>query len=127
MDLSAHLHVSMPHVEKLADFLVLLRIFCLTSLGIIQGGLALSAVLEMKIRRCDGATDDAAAHGHDCSWRVVKAEKAEKAVKSVKVVNAVKFGSEGREGREGREGSEGREGREGSKVSEGSECSEVRQ
>jgi hypothetical protein len=41
----------MPHVEKLAYFLVLLLpIFPLTSLGAIQGGLALSAVLELDIQ-----------------------------------------------------------------------------
>jgi hypothetical protein len=40
----------MPHVEKLADLLVLLLpIFPLTSLGTIQSGLALSAVLEQDI------------------------------------------------------------------------------
>jgi hypothetical protein len=56
----------MPHVEKLADFLVvpLLPIFPLTRLGTIQGGLACSAVLEQDILRCYGATDDAAL-GHD--------------------------------------------------------------
>jgi hypothetical protein len=57
----------MPHVEKLADKLVLplLPIDLLTSLGTIQGGLAGSAVPELEIRRCYGATDDAAL-GHDC-------------------------------------------------------------
>jgi hypothetical protein len=46
-----HLHAPMPHVEKLAYFLVpLLPIFPLTSLGAIQGGLALSAVLELDIQ-----------------------------------------------------------------------------
>jgi hypothetical protein len=56
-----HLHVSMSHVEKLADFLVLLPpIFPLTSLGTIQGGLACSAVLKLEIQRCFGFTDDAA-------------------------------------------------------------------
>jgi hypothetical protein len=41
----------MPHIEMLADLLVLfLPIFSLTSLGTIQGGLALSAVLELEIR-----------------------------------------------------------------------------
>jgi hypothetical protein len=67
-------------VEELADLLVLLPIFCLTSLGTIQGGLALRAVLEMKIQRCDGATDDAdlghdccwSGVGHDCCWSVVR-------------------------------------------------------
>jgi hypothetical protein len=63
---SPHLPVSMPHVEKLADFLVLLLlpIDPLTSLGTIQGGLACSAVLELEIRRCYGVTDDAGL-GHD--------------------------------------------------------------
>jgi hypothetical protein len=71
MDGIPHLHVSMPHVEKLADFLVLLLpIFSLTSLGTIQGGLALSAVLELEIRRCHGSTDDAAPE-HDCCLNVV--------------------------------------------------------
>jgi hypothetical protein len=61
-----HLHVSMPPVEKLADFLVLLLpIFLLTSPGAIQSGLASTAVLDADIRRCYGATDDAAP-GHDC-------------------------------------------------------------
>jgi hypothetical protein len=41
----------MPHVEKLADFLVLLLpIFPLTSLGAIQGGLASSAIQKLEIR-----------------------------------------------------------------------------
>jgi hypothetical protein len=72
MDVSPDLHVSMPHVEKLADLLVLLLpIFPLTSLGTVQGGLALSAVLELKIRRCYGATDDAGL-GHDCCWGGVR-------------------------------------------------------
>jgi hypothetical protein len=45
-----HLPVSMPHSEKLAELLVLLLpIFPLTSLGTIQGGLASSSVLELKI------------------------------------------------------------------------------
>jgi hypothetical protein len=56
-----HLHVSMPHVEKLADLLVLLLpIFPLTSLGTIQGGLTYTAVLELEIRRFSGVADDAA-------------------------------------------------------------------
>jgi hypothetical protein len=56
----------MPHVEKLADFLVpRLPIFSLTSFGTIQSGLASSTVLELEIRRCYGAADDAAL-GHDC-------------------------------------------------------------
>jgi hypothetical protein len=51
MDVTPHLHVAMPLVEKLADFLVpLLPIFPLTSPGTIQGGLALSAVLELELR-----------------------------------------------------------------------------
>jgi hypothetical protein len=63
---SPQLHVSMPHVEKLADFLVLLLpIFLLTSPGAIQSGLASTAVLDHDIRRCYSATDDAAL-GHDC-------------------------------------------------------------
>jgi hypothetical protein len=62
---SPDLHVAMPHVEKLADLLVLLLpIDLLTSLGTVQGRLAPSAVLEHDIRRCYGATDDAAL-GHD--------------------------------------------------------------
>jgi hypothetical protein len=53
MDFSLYLHASMPHVEKLADFLVLLLpIFVsLTSLGTIHGGLACSAVREEVILR----------------------------------------------------------------------------
>jgi hypothetical protein len=67
-----HLHISMPHVDKLADFLVLLLpIFSLTILGTVQGGLALSAVLELEIRRSNGATDDTALR-HDCCWSVVR-------------------------------------------------------
>ena len=51
MNAIPHLHVSMPHVEMLADLLVLLPpIYLLTSLGTIQGGLACSAVLELEIR-----------------------------------------------------------------------------
>jgi hypothetical protein len=58
----------MPHVEKLADFLVLLLpIFLLTSLGTIRGGLALSAVHKLEIRRCSGFTVSAAPE-HDCCW-----------------------------------------------------------
>ena len=68
MVLSPDLHVPMPHVEKLADFLMLLLpIYPLTSLGTIQGGLATSAVLELEIRRRYGAAVDAA-FGHDCCW-----------------------------------------------------------
>jgi hypothetical protein len=59
----------MPHVEKLADLLVLLPpIYLLTSRGTIQGGLAYRAVLELEIRRLVGSTDDAAPE-HDCCWR----------------------------------------------------------
>jgi hypothetical protein len=60
----------MPHVEKLADLLVLplLPIDPLTSLGTIQCGLAYTAVLlELEIRRCSGFADDAAPE-HDCDW-----------------------------------------------------------
>jgi hypothetical protein len=62
MEASPHLPVSVPHVEKLAYMLVLLLppIDLLASLGTIQGRLACSAVLELEIRRCYGATDDAA-------------------------------------------------------------------
>jgi hypothetical protein len=52
----------MPHVEKLAEFLVLFPIFLLTSLGTIQGGLAYRAV---QLRRWYGSADGAAL-GHDC-------------------------------------------------------------
>jgi hypothetical protein len=53
MDLIPELHISVPHVEKLADWFVLLPpIYFLTSLGTIPGGLACSAVLELEIRRC---------------------------------------------------------------------------
>jgi hypothetical protein len=64
MDFTPHLHVAMPHVEKLADFPVLLPIFHLTSLGTIQGGLAYRAV---QLRRCYGSAVDATP-GHDCCW-----------------------------------------------------------
>jgi hypothetical protein len=52
MFMTSHLHIfSMSHVEKLAELLVLfLPIFLLVSPGTIQGGLALSAVLELDIR-----------------------------------------------------------------------------
>jgi hypothetical protein len=46
MEIAPHLHVSMPHVETLADVLVLLP----PILGTIQGGLTCSAVLELEIR-----------------------------------------------------------------------------
>jgi hypothetical protein len=70
-----HLPVSMPNVKKLAELLLLLLpIDPLTSSGTIQGRLALSAVLELEISRCYGATDDAAL-GHHCCWsRVVVLE-----------------------------------------------------
>jgi hypothetical protein len=77
MDMTTHLHVSMSHVEKLADFLAVLFLpifFPLTSLaGTIQRGLAaLSAVLELlEIRRCYGSTNDTAL-GHDCCWSRVE-------------------------------------------------------
>jgi hypothetical protein len=60
----------MPHVEKLADLLVLrLPIYLHTSLGTIHGGLALSAVVELDIRRCYSFADDATKTlGHDCCW-----------------------------------------------------------
>jgi hypothetical protein len=52
MDATLHLLVSLPHVEKPTDPLVLLpTIFPLTSLKTIQGGLAYSAVLELEIQR----------------------------------------------------------------------------
>ena len=59
MNVIPYLHVSMPDVEKLADFPVpLLPIDSLTGPGTIHGGLALIAVLEQDIRRCFDATDD---------------------------------------------------------------------
>jgi hypothetical protein len=66
----------MPHVKKLADLPVLLLppIYPLASLGTIQGGLALIAVLELKIRRCYGVTD-VAALGHDCCWKEVRVSR----------------------------------------------------
>jgi hypothetical protein len=65
MNVCPNLHISMPHVEKLADSpVLLLPIFPLTNPGTVQGGLALSTVLEHDIRRCRGGTDDAAL-GHD--------------------------------------------------------------
>jgi hypothetical protein len=68
MDSTPHLHVSMPHVEKLADLPVLLHpIFPLTSLGTIQGGLAYRTVLELEIRRRFGSADIVAPE-HDCCW-----------------------------------------------------------
>ena len=74
MVFSPPLHASMPHVEKLADLLVLLLlpIDPLTSLGtILHGGLTFRTVLEHDIRRCYSATDDAAL-GHDCCWSRVE-------------------------------------------------------
>jgi hypothetical protein len=63
----------MPHVEKLAEFLVLLTpIFLLTNFGTIQGGLASRTVLELEIRRCFDLADDAAPE-HDCCWSRVGA------------------------------------------------------
>jgi hypothetical protein len=72
---SLQLHVSTPHVEMVADFLVLLLpIFLLTSPGAIQGGLAHNAVLKLDILRFSGFAGDAApehGHGHDCCWSEV--------------------------------------------------------
>jgi hypothetical protein len=62
MESRPHLHVSMTHIEKLADLFVLALlppIFPLTSLGTIQSGLACSAVLELEIRQFFGCADDA--------------------------------------------------------------------
>jgi hypothetical protein len=56
----------MPHVERLADLLVLPPIFLLTSPGAISGGLAYSAV---EIGRCFSFAVGAAPEGHDCCWR----------------------------------------------------------
>jgi hypothetical protein len=62
----------MSHVDKLADFLLLLLpIFPLASLGTIQGGLAHNAVLELDIRRFSGSAGDAAPE-HDCCWSEVR-------------------------------------------------------
>jgi hypothetical protein len=55
----------MPHVEKLADFLVLPPILSLTIPGTINGGLAYRAV---EIRRCLGFAGGAPPAGHDCCW-----------------------------------------------------------
>jgi hypothetical protein len=78
MDTIPYLHVSMSHVEKLADLLVLLLpIFPLTSPGTIHSGLARSTVLEHDIRRCYSVAYDAALR-HDCCWsrvRVVQCSK----------------------------------------------------
>jgi hypothetical protein len=68
MGFSPHLHVSVPHVEKLADLSVpLLPIFLRTSLGTIRGGLASRAVHKLEIRRCSSFSVGAAPE-HDCSW-----------------------------------------------------------
>jgi hypothetical protein len=67
MGVSSHLHVPMPHVEKLADFLVLHPIFPLTSLGAVQGGLAYGAVLELEIGQCYGLAV-ATTIRHYCAW-----------------------------------------------------------
>jgi hypothetical protein len=59
----------MPHVEKLADLLVLrLPIFLLARPGTIHGGLAYSAVVEhdMIVRPFYSSADDAAIGRHDC-------------------------------------------------------------
>ena len=71
MNATPELHISMPHVEKLADLpVLLLPINPLTSTGAIKGKLASIAVLEHDIQRRYGATDDAAL-GHDyCRSRV---------------------------------------------------------
>jgi hypothetical protein len=62
----------MSHIEMLADLpVLLLPIFPLTSLGTVQGGLALSTVLEQDILRCYSATNDAALL-HDCCWSGAK-------------------------------------------------------
>ena len=75
MDTSPHLHVSMPHVEKLADFLVLLLpILPLTSLGTIQGGglvASRSTGPEHYIMRSCGSAYNAGL-GHDYYWSGVK-------------------------------------------------------
>jgi hypothetical protein len=70
MHVFPQLPVSMPHVEKLADFLVLLLllpIYPLTSPGTVHGRLACIAVLEHDIQRCFSSAGDAAL-GHDCCW-----------------------------------------------------------
>jgi hypothetical protein len=67
MEVSPHLHGSIPRVEKFADFLVLLPIFPLTILGTIQGGLTMSAALELETRRCSFAAGDADL-GHGNAW-----------------------------------------------------------
>jgi hypothetical protein len=63
----------MPNVEKLADLPVLIPpIHLLTSMGTLHGGMALSAVLELDIRRYGFADDAALGHGHDFCWSGVK-------------------------------------------------------
>jgi hypothetical protein len=50
MPVSPHLHVSIPHVEKFSDLLVMrLPIDHPTILATIQGGLARRAVLELEL------------------------------------------------------------------------------
>jgi hypothetical protein len=67
MGVKSHLHASVSHVEKVADFLVPRPpIFLLTSRGTIHGGVAFIAVPDMGTRRCYGVAHDAAARGHDC-------------------------------------------------------------
>jgi hypothetical protein len=68
MVVSLHLHVSMSHVKKLADFLVLhLPIFLLTKPGTVQGELADGTVLELKIGQCYRLAVATTIH-HDCAW-----------------------------------------------------------
>jgi hypothetical protein len=65
MRASPYLHVAMPHVKKLADFLVLpLPIYPLTSPGTVHGRLAYITVLKLDIRRSVGSADDTAL-GHN--------------------------------------------------------------
>jgi hypothetical protein len=76
MEYHSYLHAAMPHVEKLADFLVLPRlpIYSLTSPGAIDGGEACIAVLKLEIWRTYGFTD--ASLGHvDCLWSVTRKRK----------------------------------------------------
>jgi hypothetical protein len=55
MFITPELHVSVPHVEMLADVLMLLLpIFPLTSPGPIQSGLATTAVLELNGSKTKG-------------------------------------------------------------------------
>jgi hypothetical protein len=73
MSVRTCMSTSMPHVEKFADLLVLLfPIYLHTSLGTIHGGLALSAVVELDIRRYESADAAALGHGHDCCWSGVE-------------------------------------------------------